>query len=126
MDAFRFDEWFTGYGYLEDVDYSIRVSRLYSLRMVAEARARHESEPIGWRQHYRFGIWQVTNRLYLIRKHPELSGGWCAWSLVGQLLLNVTSGVTLREMCGLIRALGNLVGWFQVAVGLIPGRTNTP
>ena len=119
VDAFRFDEWFTGYGYLEDVDYSIRVARAYSFAMVADAQASHRSGPMGYRQHFNFGRWQITNRVYLARKHPELSLRWCLWALAGQGMLNGTVGVCRWGLKGAARALGNIAGWLQLAGGLV-------
>jgi glycosyltransferase involved in cell wall biosynthesis len=37
FDHFRFDEWFEGYSYLEDLDFSYRVGKAYSLAVVADA-----------------------------------------------------------------------------------------
>ena len=125
VEQFRFDEWFTGYSYLEDVDYSLRVGRRYACMMIPEARMQHESQPMSRRQHVRFGAWQVTNRLYLVRKHPECSIGWCVWSLIGQLLLNATAGVASWGAGGVSRALGNLAGWARVIRhGIAPERSS--
>jgi len=122
VEAFRFDEWFSGYSYLEDVDYSLRVGREYTLMMVPGARAWHEDGPTTWRGQFQWGVWQVTNRLHLVRKHPEFSAPWCAWSLVGQFLLNATVGLVHQGGGGPLRVLGNLAGVVNVAVGL--GRWN--
>jgi GT2 family glycosyltransferase len=115
VDRFRFDEWFTGYSYLEDVDYSLRVGREYRLMVAPGARVRHESRPLGYSAQFRLGVWQVVNRCYLIRKHRELSPWWCAWSLLGQTLLNATGGLLRWGLGGPVRAAGNCVGWGGVA-----------
>lgn len=124
VEAFRFDEWFTGYSYLEDVEYSLRVGRRYRLMAVPQSRIRHESARFSWRQQFRFGVWQVTNRIYLVRRHPELSLGWCLWSLVGQLVLNATVGLGTWGVRALGRTCGNVVGWASLAA-MRPGSAST-
>lgn len=114
VEVFRFDEWLTGYSYLEDIDFSIRVNRHYQLMLVPTARARHESAPWTARQHFRFGIWQIHHRLYLTQKHHELSTGRCLWALVGQTLLNATRGIARWESGSLSRVGGNLLGWLSL------------
>ena len=110
VERFPFNEWFVDNGYMEDVEYSLRVGQHYSLMAVPEARVRHEEEPLTWRSQWLFGIRQVTNRFYLVRRFPELSILVCLWSFVGQILLNMTVGLLHWGAGGVCRTLGNLVG----------------
>lgn len=114
VDRFRFDEWFTGYGYLEDVEYSLRARRGYTLTIAPAARARHGIRRRPLAAELRFGIWQVRNRVYVVRKHHELSATACAWALLGQTLFNWTGGVGERGLGGILCGLGNLLGWGYV------------
>ncbi|MBI4355019.1 MAG: glycosyltransferase [Candidatus Omnitrophica bacterium] len=118
VDAERFDEWFTGYSYLEDIDYSLRVGRRYQMVAVPSARVRHDTPMIAARQPFRLGRWEVTNRFYLATKHPELSRSRCLWALVGQGVLNVARGCVAWRSGGLLRVAGNLVGWTRLVGGV--------
>ena len=119
IKEFAYDEWFQGTGYLEDVDYSFRVGRKYKLAVLADARVQHLSHPIRKDKNYLLGKWQVVNRMYFVRKNPELSVFQCYWALFGQLLINLGKGVTERDTAGLRRALGNIVGLSKILTGRI-------
>lgn len=110
VEAFQFDEWFEGYGYLEDVDYSYNVSRKYRLAVVADALVRHLSPPILTERNYGFGKWQVSNRMYFVRKYPTLSVARCYWACIGQTLVNWVQGLRSRDRRYILRALGNMNG----------------
>ncbi len=123
VNRYPFDEWFRGYNYPEDVDYSLQVTRDYALYMVPGARAWHRPLSVRLSGQLRFGIWQVRNRWYLARKHPQVSRAWCLWSLVGQSLLNATAGIVRWGPGGVLRTCGNLIGWIVIASGVKPHRT---
>ena len=112
-----YDEWFEGTGYLEDVDFSYRVSRKYRLAIVGEARLLHLSYPIRKDRNYLFGTWQAVNRMYFVRKNGEFSRLSCYWALTGQILFHLLLGVAKRDTGLLARARGNLVGLGRVLVG---------
>ena len=117
IGEFSYDEWFQGTGFLEDVDYSYRVSRRYRLAVVADARVKHFSPPIRRDRNFLLGKWQVINRFYFVRKHPELSVVLCLWALLGQLLVNAGKGAVGGEPGVFERVLGNLVGIGSVMSG---------
>ena len=79
VDKYWFDEHIDGNGYVEDIDYSLRVRKEYRLWVVAKARVRHlqqtSSKPAG----------QVNKqRRYLAKKHKEISRLCLEWSLLGR------------------------------------------
>ena len=119
IEEFSYDEWFAGTGSLEDVDYSYRVGRKYKLVVVAGARVQHLSYPIRKDRNYLLGKWQAINRMYFVKKNPELSLPRFYWAMWGQLLLNVAKSMAERDSVGLRRATGNLVGLFRLATGRI-------
>ena len=119
IEEFSYDEWFAGTGSLEDVDYSYRVGRKYNLVVVAGARVQHLSYPIRKDRNYLLGKWQAINRMYFVKKNPELSLPRFYWAMWGQLLLNVAKSMAERDSVGLRRATGNLVGLFRLATGRI-------
>jgi len=69
FDSFRFDEFFDGYSYLEDLDFSYSVSKQYRLSIVADARYWHYPSLSGRVSQHRFGKIEVRNRLYIVQKH---------------------------------------------------------
>ena len=120
ITAFAYDEWFLGTGYLEDVDYSYRVSRRYRLAVVADARVQHLTHPVPADRQFLVGRSQIINRVYLARKHTGLSVALCAWALLGTSSLNFGLSLLDRDRARLSRLRGNLAG-----VGsILRGRTD--
>jgi GT2 family glycosyltransferase len=113
VDEFRFDDFFAGYSYLEHVEYTYRVSRKYKLCVVSNAWVTHHSGPI--RNSYLLGKMQVTNRLHFVLKHKELSSLRCCFALVLHLFFNLAVGLMLLDGGYLKRALGNCVGFADLA-----------
>lgn len=122
LEGRAFDEWFGGPGHLYDVDFSYGMSRRYRLMVVAEAGVREIPAAHRRWNDYAFGQWQVVNRLYFARKHPELSLGLCCWALVGHTLVNIARWPLDRDIRFLQRACGNLAGWVRAAPGLLAAR----
>jgi len=106
----RFDEWYSGYSYLEDLDFSYRVGRAYRLAVVASARYRHLPAEGGRGSGFAFGLREVLNRVHFVRKHAELSPAGCRVALAARLLMSVAAGVRELEPAHLGRAWGNAVG----------------
>lgn len=102
-----FDEFFDGYSYLEDLDFSYSVSRTHRLAIVAEAGFRHYPSPSGRSSAYRFGKVEARNRLYFVRKHG-LSVGRCYLGLLVRLAMTAGSALAGRPRGKLARAAGNL------------------
>jgi glycosyltransferase involved in cell wall biosynthesis len=106
---FRFDEWFGGYSYLEDLDFSYRVGRKYGMMIVASARQFHHPSPRGRIGGYPFGRREVENRLYFVRKYPELSVPKCYLALIVRAGLSLVQAVRERNVYYLDRMAGNIV-----------------
>lgn len=87
----RFDEWFTGYGFREDVDFSYRISRRGRLLMVPEARLYHLYSPGNRLDVCALKKMEIVNYYYLFRKFKN--GGFFSsllfgYSLVGLALID--------------------------------------
>ena len=106
----RFDEWFAGYSYLEDLDFSYRVGRAARLAVVAPARYHHLPAAGGRGEGFAFGLREVLNRIHFVRKNPELSLAKCRAALGVRLLMSVAAGITELRPVHLARAWGNAVG----------------
>lgn len=121
IESFPYDEWFVGTGFMEDVDYSFTVRSRYRLCVVANAKLAHYSRPVRSDRQHLLGVWQIVNRMYIVRKHRDrgLSAIAAVWATLGLILLN--SGVALikADKNYLKRAIGNISGLATV----ISGRT---
>jgi len=108
LDRLRFDEWFAGYGYLEDLDFSFRAAKSFLLKVVARAGYTHHPESASRPDQYRFGRKEVANRLHFVRKNPELSPALCRLTLGLRMLMSLADGIFRGERKELSRARGNL------------------
>ena len=102
----RFDEFFQGYSYLEDLDFSFGLSRQHRLTVVASARFDHFHSPSGRINHYRFGVVEVRNRRYIVRKYGM---SMAAYRMAMSLRWIMTIVGAIREPRLIGRAYGNLV-----------------
>jgi len=114
IEEFGFDDWFQGYSYLEDLDFSYRVGKKYKLAAVAGARFYHYPSLRGREDTYLFGKKEVVNRLHFVSKHRELSLFWCCFALLGRTFLSLAVGISKRDVGYFKRAWGNCVGFFSV------------
>jgi len=107
---FRFDEWFEGYSYLEDLDFSYRVGKAFRLAVVAEAGYYHLPAASGRGNDFEFGRREVLNRVHFVRKNPELSVGKCYLALASRLLMSLGLALRERDFHHVRRAWGNVIG----------------
>jgi len=107
---FRFDEWFEGYSYLEDLDFSYRVGKAFRLAVVAEAGYYHLPAASGRGNDFEFGRREVLNRVHFVRKNPELSVGKCYLALASRLLMSLGLALRERDFHHVQRAWGNVIG----------------
>jgi glycosyltransferase involved in cell wall biosynthesis len=117
LDEFKFDEWFDGIGYLEDVDFSYRVSRKYPLYLAGKATCTHESHPIAPHKLYQYGIWQLTSWWYFVNKTKDFPKLVVLWSMLGLLINNAAMGLLKPHTSRLKSALGNLKGFLLIFSG---------
>jgi GT2 family glycosyltransferase len=110
LEEFTFDEWFQGYSYLEDLDFSYRIGKKYKLTVVAGARIYHYPSEVGRPSAYLFGKKEVLNRLYFVSKHPELSRPLCFLALCVRAFMSVWLGVSRFEAHYFNRVAGNVAG----------------
>ncbi len=122
FDDFRFDPWFDGYSYLEDVDFSYSVGKRYRLAVVAGAGFSHYPSPSGRHGAYHFGKTEVRNRLFLVRKHG-LSVPRCYLGLFLRMLASLSAGLLCRMPArNLARAWGNCAALGRAALWALVGR----
>ncbi len=85
---FKYDEWFRGYSYFEDVDYSYRVGRNYKLLVLANAKVQHLTPPVKGDRNFTMGKCQVINRRYFLQKHDHMSVLLFYWATLGLMIAN--------------------------------------
>ena len=115
FDVHRFDEWFEGYSYLEDLDFSYCVGKRHKLAVVADARYYHFPSDAGRINSYDFGKIEAKNRIYLVRKHG-LSVTRCYLGITVRLLMSLSAACKSVNLSYVRRAMGNCVGLFQSLV----------
>ncbi len=107
---FRFDEWYAGYSYLEDLDFSYRVGLTARLAVVADAYFLHLQAPGGRGGGYAFGVREVLNRVHFVKKHKELSLGKCRTALALRMAMSLALAIGDNRAGYVSRAFGNAVG----------------
>ena len=105
-----FDEWYSGYSYLEDLDFSYRAGREYRMAVVADARYNHYPVASGRGTAFVFGRREVLNRVYFVRKNNELNILKCYASLLLRVLISLIQGVSKGKIRFFQRAAGNVWG----------------
>ena len=111
----RFDEALSGYGYKEDIDFSYRVSRRYSLVQTPKARCDHLKSPSARLNSHNLQRMNLANQFYLHRKLMPQDGVhkaalWWAW--LGLFILNIGKAAQTKDT-GLVT--GMIAGaWEQV------------
>jgi GT2 family glycosyltransferase len=118
FEKFHFEEYFEGYSYLEDLDFSYGVSSQCRLVVVADAGFYHYHSSGGRVSSYKFGKIEVANRLFFVKKHC-LSLVRCYMALLIRLGITLGRAFGRRDGSELRRALGNGVGLLH---SLFPGK----
>ncbi len=103
----RFDEALSGYAYKEDIDFSFRVSRRFTLIQTPKARTEHLKSGAARLSSYQLQRMNLANQFYLHRKlMPQdlwhRASLW--WALVGLFILNLGKAIQQRDP-GLVTGL---------------------
>ena len=106
----RFDEWYSGYSYLEDLDFSYRVGKAFGLAVAPEALYRHNPASSDRGSGRIFGKREVLNRIHFVRKYQELSIWRCYLALMLRMLLSLSAGIRGCRSYDMGRAWGNILG----------------
>jgi glycosyltransferase involved in cell wall biosynthesis len=118
LSEFKYDEWYSGIGYMEDVDFSYRVSRKYTLWMVGASRCYHNSHPINKSKLEKYGAWLFVSWWYFSMKH-KFNPLLIFWSMLGFFLSNILHGIFRPSSGRLLAAFGNLKGLSVIIRGQV-------
>jgi len=121
----RFDEFFNGYSYLEDLDFSFTIRRRWRLAVVADARYAHHPSVNRHASNYAFGKTEVRNRLYFVTKHG-LSYGKCWLGLMLRMGITICDAAARLDRGALSRMLGNCAGMTAEVRRLLGARSIPP
>jgi GT2 family glycosyltransferase len=105
LNEYRFDEFFEGYSYLEDLDFSYSISRKYRLTVVADAKFMHYHSPAGRGSEFSFGRAEVRNRRYIVQKHGlSMPSFWMAMAVrMGMSFISGSFGRVAGNLVGILR-----------------------
>ena len=117
LGTFRFDEWYEGYSYLEDLDFSYRVGQKFRLAVVADAVYHHLPAASGRGSGVAFGRREVLNRVHFVKKHPDFLLGKCYLALAVRAQMSLWEGIRHGSAYGFRRAWGNLLGLWETLWG---------
>jgi glycosyltransferase involved in cell wall biosynthesis len=73
FNEFKFDPWFQGHGYLEDLDFSFRVGEKYKMYVVHDALFDHLHSATGKISGIKFGSMVMENRYHIVLKRSYFS-----------------------------------------------------
>jgi glycosyltransferase involved in cell wall biosynthesis len=120
FDTFHFDEWFAGWAYHEDADFSFPVAKKYRLVLIHSAKVTHNPPSFNPENLKHLGMMAVINRYYFVSKNKELSIPLFFWASVGEILINVMQSVLKLNFGGVQTAVGNIMGiWYIIKGDLI-------
>ncbi|HYO60273.1 MAG TPA: glycosyltransferase family 2 protein [Actinomycetota bacterium] len=100
FDHERFDEALAGYGYKEDIDFSYRVSRRYTLVQTPKARCDHLKSDASRLNSHQLQRMNLANQFYLHRKlMPQTAFHKAAlwWAWIGLFILNLGKAAQTRD-----------------------------
>lgn len=103
----RFDEALSGYAYKEDIDFSYRVSRRYTLVQTPHAKCDHLKSGAARMSSHQLQRMNLANQFYLHRKLMPQDGRHKAalwWALLGLFILNAGKALQTRDR-GLVTGL---------------------
>lgn len=115
---FSFDEWFSGVGYLEDVDFSYRVSRKHPLMLASQARCFHYQHPMRKARMIHHGAWHFVAWWYFASKF-HFNKLLVLWSMLGIFISNLGHGIAKPSSHRIRSAIGNLKAFYVILTGQV-------
>jgi GT2 family glycosyltransferase len=106
----RFDEKLGIYGYLEDLDFSLRLKKNGNLMVCSDARYSHDQSIT--RPGFEFGKKELRNRYYIVKKHNLKKNLFFLTSLF-RMVLTLKEGI-FGDINSFKRLAGNLVALFTI------------
>jgi glycosyltransferase involved in cell wall biosynthesis len=110
LDEFDFDEWFSGIGYFEDIDFSYRVSRKNKLIFLPDAQSTVYDNYIPTAKLTKVGTWQVVAWWYFATRKGDFNKFLICYSILGVIAVNLFMGIVRPSSRRILNTWGNLRG----------------
>ena len=117
LSRFHFDEWYAGWAYQEDIDFSYTVSKNHDLYFIVDSKVYHNPPPYNKIKNVSLGKMAVMNRYYFVKKHPELSVFLFYWSTIGLAFINILTSLRDFDLGGFRSARGNISALISIVRG---------
>lgn len=117
LKEFKFDEWFSGVGYCEDLDYSYRVSQKYDLAVCAEAKCFHHHKQPSLEKMSPMGEWLVVAWWYFARIKNQFNPFMVLWGIGWMSLNNLIISAAKKDERRFRMFKGNLAGLRKIFSG---------
>lgn len=114
IEDFKYDEWFAGWAFIEDVDFSFRVAQKYRLVVLFDARVQHNPPPYNPKKRYSFGKMNVIYRYYFINKQANFSTPLFYLATTGEILLHIIGGLFKLRLDAIRLGFGYAAGLFHI------------
>ncbi|MDH4467880.1 MAG: glycosyltransferase [Bacteriovoracaceae bacterium] len=114
---YLFDEWFFGTGYMEDIDFSYRVSRKYELMVSSQSKCYHYHHGISIGKEVSIGEWQLTSWWYFVNKYNDFNRPAVLWSMLGLIMKNLVRVLYFRSKSHALRSKGHIMGIYKILLG---------
>lgn len=119
LDNYSFDEWYSGVGYCEDLDFSYRVSRNYKLMISANSECFHHDKEIRLEKMKPMGEWSVVAWWYFARIKNDFNPIFILWSIFSISLANLFSSILKGNRGRWNYFLGTVGGVFKILLGKV-------
>lgn len=116
-EEFSFDEWFYGYSYQEDDDFSYRISRKYAIFQTPKAQMIHKRSVSGRTDIEGLYYMRALNHFYFFKKNMKKSPlSWFCffWSELGLLWQSYRNGHKDPAFRGRLRGLKSIIRQFNI------------
>jgi GT2 family glycosyltransferase len=115
LEKYKFDEQFKSYGYYEDVEFSYRAAKKYSLFMISDAKVKHlhTKSKVKFEKYYFLERIISKGRVYFVKKNPELSIFLCFLATLMQTAIYFIKGTLSFNSEFFARGAGNFMGFIE-------------
>lgn len=113
---FAFDEWFHGYSYQEDDDFTYRVSRKYRFLYTPFAALTHKTSPAARDNAEKAEAMKALNHFYFFRKNMPKTPKNCLaflWAEIGVLFFRCVSFASLQDF---LLSFTGVTAWRNIPV----------
>lgn len=117
VEEFKYDEWYVGGAYAEDVDFSYTVAQKYRLIVIKDAKVQHLPPPFDPQKYHSLRRAIVQQQYHFVRKHAGLSLPLFYWATFGQAITGILAGICRCDSSGILMASGGIAGLLDVVRG---------